>query len=97
MILIKIIIIMKSEPIPTKIIKIGDSQGITIPQTILDLSGIEDSAEMYVENGSIIIRPLRKIREGWSKSFAEMAATGDDKLIDNETVTEWDKQEWQWQ
>ncbi len=35
-------------------------------------------------------------RQGWEKQFRAMAARGDDKLLDEEIATEWDKEEWQW-
>ena len=87
---------MESEHIQTKIIRIGNSQGVRIPKAILSLSGIKDNAEMSVEDGSIIIRPLKKVRVGWEESFAAMNAAGDDHLLDNETTTNWDENEWQW-
>ena len=87
---------MESEHIQTRIIRIGNSQGVRIPKAILSLSGIEDNAEMYVEDGSIVIRPLKQVREGWEASFAAMNAAGDDSLLDETTTTEWDDNEWQW-
>lgn len=87
---------MTSEHIPTRIIKIGNSQGVRIPKAILALSGIEDSAEMSVEDGAIVIRPRTPVRAGWEESFAAMNAAGDDQLLDVETTTEWDDDEWQW-
>ena len=87
---------MESEHIPTRIIRIGNSQGVRIPKAILALSGIEDNAEMSVEDGAIIIRPLKQVRAGWEASFAAMNAAGDDNLLDNETTTTWDEEEWQW-
>lgn len=34
-------------------------------------------------------------RQGWDKPFAEMAAKGDDKLLDEYIPTEWDEGEWE--
>ena len=86
---------MESEPIKTNIIRIGNSQGIRIPKAVLAMSGIEESVEMVVDDGSMIIRPARKPREGWAESFQAMASNEDDLLLDEETPTDWDKQEWE--
>lgn len=40
--------------------------------------------------------PRRHPREGWEESFAEMAELGDDRLLDAETETEWDRTGWEW-
>ncbi len=77
------------------IIKIGNSQGIRIPKTIMEQCGFTDSIEMEIKDGSLVLSP-HKVREGWSESFQEMAANGDDKLlIDDVIPTEYD-QEWEW-
>ena len=77
------------------IIKIGNSQGIRIPKTIMEQCGFTDSIEMEIKDGNLVLSPLR-VREGWSESFQEMAANGDDQLlIDDAIPTEYD-QEWEW-
>jgi hypothetical protein len=43
-------------------------------------------------------KPQTKIiRQDWAKSFQEMANNQDDKLLDEETATDWDNQEWDWE
>ena len=77
------------------IIKIGNSQGIRIPKTIMEQCGFTDSIEMEIKDGNLVLSPHR-VREGWSESFQEMAANGDDQLlIDDAIATEYD-QEWEW-
>ncbi len=80
------------------IIKIGNSQGLRIPKPILEQTGIRDDVEIELEKNRIIIRPVRKAREGWDKAFKKMGENGDDKLIidDNEITNSWDEEEWQW-
>ena len=82
----------------TKIIKIGNSQGIRIPKPILEQTGLNDEVEIEVKNQSIIIRSIRDPREGWSEAFKKMAKNNDDKLVDSfsNTKTEWDESEWEW-
>jgi antitoxin MazE len=82
----------------TKIIPIGNSQGVRIPKSLLELSGIKDQICLSSENGKIVITPIKEIRQGWTKSFQEMAKNQDDRLLDiNEEITStWDEQEWDW-
>ncbi|MGL5795626.1 MAG: AbrB/MazE/SpoVT family DNA-binding domain-containing protein [Waterburya sp.] len=77
------------------IIKIGNSQGIRIPKTIIEQCGFGDSVEMKIENGKLILSP-HQVREGWAESFQDMAANQDDELlIDDAMPTEYDE-EWEW-
>lgn len=87
---------MEHEPIQANIIRIGNSQGVRIPKALLALSGIEDAVELVVHEGTIIIRPRKKAREGWEESFRAMAAAGDDQLLDEVPPTEWEDEEWEW-
>lgn len=77
------------------IIKIGNSQGIRIPKTIMEQCGFTDSVEMEIKDGNLVLSP-RQVREGWAESFQLMAAKIDDELlIDDTTPTEYDE-EWEW-
>lgn len=80
----------------TKIVRIGNSQGIRIPKTLLEQAGLEGDVEIVVEGNSLVIRPLRQPRQSWEASFEEMAARGDDALLDPASPTDWDADEWQW-
>ncbi len=80
-----------------RVIKIGNSQGLRIPKPILDQTGIKEAVEIEVENNQIIIRPVRKVREGWDAAFKVMRAKGDDELIiDDNILHSWDEEEWHW-
>jgi len=49
------------------------------------------------QKGSLIFRKAGNARQGWDKSFGEMAAKGDDQLILQETApNRWDEEEWEW-
>lgn len=87
---------MGSESIRTSIIRIGNSQGIRLPKAPLAMSGIEKDVEIAVTNGSIIIRPAKKAREGWAESFQAMASSSDNALLDEHIPTEWDEEDWEW-
>ena len=71
----------------TKLIKVGNSQGIRLPKAIIEQAGLEKDLDLSVENGAVIIRPERSVRKGWAKAAAECRAAGEDVLEDWDTVT----------
>ncbi len=86
-----------STAIKTRIIKIGNSQGVRIPRLLLDQTNLSGNVYLEVEQNQIIIRPIRTIREGWDEQFKLMAQMGDDNLLDDETETSsCDDGEWEW-
>ncbi|MEY2833713.1 MAG: hypothetical protein RLZZ574_2972 [Cyanobacteriota bacterium] len=77
------------------IIKIGNSQGIRIPKTIMEQCGFSESVEIEIKDGNLVLKPAQ-IRVGWAESFKLMAANGDDELLIDDTLpTEYDE-EWEW-
>ncbi len=50
----------------TCIVRIGNSQGILIPQPLLEQSGLRGEVEISAQGDSLIIRPARKPRIGWA-------------------------------
>jgi len=62
--------------------KMGNSQGVLIPKPILAQVGLEELADLRVNNGVIEIRPVkRNLREDWAKDSQRIAAAGDDALV----------------
>jgi antitoxin MazE len=82
----------------THIVRIGNSQGVRIPKPLLEQTGLQGVVEMTVENGSLVIRPVKKPRDGWASAFQAMAKHGDDTLLDKAapTLSAWDGDEWEW-
>ena len=82
----------------TKIVAIGNSRGIRIPQTLLKQCQLEDSVELEAKNGELVIRSLIRPRTGWKQAFRKMASRGEDVLLDPglSSGSEWDKTEWTW-
>ena len=82
----------------TRIIKIGNSQGIRIPKVLLEQSGLSAEVELEVQDAQIVIRSAKRPRQGWEEAFCTMAKHQDDRLLDPELTgqTRWDKDEWQW-
>jgi antitoxin MazE len=87
------IVAMKS-----RLIRIGNSQGVRIPKLMLEQSRLGDEIELDVEGDRIVIRSARRAREGWDEAFARMAKAGEDRLLDEPLASQsaWDEDEWQW-
>jgi antitoxin MazE len=82
----------------TRIIRIGNAQGVRIPRPLLEQTGLSGEVEISVQNGSLVIKPSAKPRAGWAAAFREMAKRGDDALLDDvsPTLSRWDEDEWEW-
>jgi antitoxin MazE len=82
----------------TRIIAIGNSQGIRIPKVLLEQSGLGEEVELEVRDSQIVIRPAERPRQGWEEAFCAMAEQADDRLLDEDVSaqTDWDMTEWQW-
>jgi len=83
----------------SKIIKIGNSQGVRIPKPLIEQLGIDQDIEILVEENRLVICPADHIRAGWDSAFQAMVQSGDDHLLDGDEAieTKWDKEEWEWQ
>ncbi len=84
--------------VKTRIVKIGNSQGVRIPKILLDQVALGDDVELVLQEGQIVIRPAFPVRHGWDEAFRAMAEAGDDKILDGDELllTEWDEEEWEW-
>ena len=79
-----------------KIVRIGNSQGVRIPRPLIEQAGLDEQVELHVEGATIVIRPARVAREGWSSAFAQMSSVGDDSLLDGPSSGSFDEDEWDW-
>lgn len=82
----------------TRIVKIGNSQGVRIPKLLLERSNLAEEVELEAEDNRIVIRSTKRPREDWAAAFRSMAERGDDSLLDKDLLiqTQWDESEWQW-
>ncbi|MFZ1805347.1 MAG: AbrB/MazE/SpoVT family DNA-binding domain-containing protein [Nitrospira sp.] len=78
------------------IVRIGNSRGIRLPKTLLQEAQLEDEVELQAEPGRILISKTAKPRAGWSDAAKRMRERDEDRLIDQPTPTQFDKEEWQW-
>lgn len=79
----------------TRIVRIGNSQGIRIPKPLLEEAGLEGEVELKAKRGELAIRPIRAPRAGWAEAFA---AGGDDAGLGDipPSLSSWDEEEWEW-
>jgi antitoxin MazE len=78
----------------TAIRKMVNSHGVIIPKPLLAEVGAkaDDQVDLAVENGKIVIAPIRrKPRSGWAEASKRLAAAGDGGLVWPEFGSDADK------
>ncbi|MDF0666322.1 MAG: AbrB/MazE/SpoVT family DNA-binding domain-containing protein [Nitrospira sp.] len=82
----------------TKIVPIGNSQGIRIPKSVLQQCHLDGPVEIEIQGNQLVVRSTSRPRSGWDEAFRAMHKTGDDRLLDQErsSPSQWDRDEWQW-
>ncbi len=78
----------------TRIVRIGNSQGVRIPKLLLEQAGLPEEVDVSAEPGSIIITPATAPRATWADAAA--ARDRDEDQLDAPTPTRFDKTEWTW-
>jgi antitoxin MazE len=79
----------------SRIVRIGNSQGIRIPKPLLEQAGLEDEVDLHAEAGRIVIATVRRARSGWAEAASRLHAAGDHAL-DSTGATGFDRTEWEW-
>jgi antitoxin MazE len=82
----------------TRIVRIGNSQGIRIPKALLEQTDLHGEVEISVRAGSLVISAISPARSGWDAAFRQMALSGDDRLLDGDAATadSFDAEDWEW-
>ena len=80
-----------------RIVRIGNSRGIRVPKILLDQAQLPDEVELYAEPGRLVVQGARRPRMGWAEAARAMSKLGRDDLLDEPTVTRFDREEWKWQ
>lgn len=79
----------------TRIVRIGNSQGVRIPKPLLEEAGLADDVELVRADDGVLIRPLRAARSGWDQAF-EAAAGAAPHCDAPASLSVWDDAEWTW-
>ncbi len=77
------------------IVSIGNSKGVRIPKAILEQCNFNKEAEIEVQNDCLIIKPVRRVREGWDTAFKLMHERKEDALLINDAVDS-EMSNWEW-
>ncbi|MEI6806024.1 MAG: hypothetical protein WCK49_05900 [Myxococcaceae bacterium] len=81
----------------SEIRKVGNSKGIIFPKAIIEQCHFEDTVDIKVVDGGLMITPVHKKRSGWEQAFKNAEP-------ENDTLSqEWqsfqnasDDEEWVW-
>lgn len=79
----------------TRIVRIGNSQGIRIPKPLLEQAGLDGDVELVLEDGVLIVKPAQA-RQGWDAAFQAMAEEGADRPLGASDGTCAGDEEWTW-
>ena len=80
----------------TRIVRIGNSRGIRIPKPLLEQAGLEDEVQLEVIEEGLRITSMVTPRAGWAEAANALVGRGETGLLDPETATRFDEQEWSW-
>ena len=79
----------------TKIVRIGNSQGIRIPKSLLVEAGLSSEVELTVTERGLMLEPLGAPRTGWAEAAESLAAEVEAKVVEY-LPTEFDETDWEW-
>lgn len=77
----------------TKIVRIGNSQGIRIPKPLLEEADLGEEVELRLAPEGLVIERVDSRREGWSEAAAQLAlasASDEDPFVSSEFDEEWE-------
>jgi antitoxin MazE len=80
------------------IIKIGNSQGLIIPKSLLSKLGFNKRVNLEIGDGGLHVFPVKnkETRHNWDKQFAFAIKTGHKPENVEYIENEFDKNEWTW-
>lgn len=80
-----------------KLIQIGNSKGLRLPKTLIEQCGLESEVVVEVKDQTLMIYAAKDKRLHWEAAFKQMHLNEEDTLLDeNQTINDWDEEEWQW-
>lgn len=79
----------------SKIVRIGNSQGVRLPKIMIEEAGLSEDVELRVEGRQIVIAAPYIARAGWAEA-AQLAHTAGDDQLESSGATRFDATEWKW-
>ncbi|MBA2490659.1 MAG: AbrB/MazE/SpoVT family DNA-binding domain-containing protein [Gammaproteobacteria bacterium] len=77
----------------TTVRKVGNSRGVLLPAAVLAVCDIGDEVELSVQDGRIVIAPIKAPRDGW---FDDYLAADDEDAWGELGATDADSADWEW-
>jgi antitoxin MazE len=78
----------------SKIVTIGNSQGIRIPKVLLEQADLSGEVELSVNSEGLLISKSKQIRDNWDSLFKVGSENDDGELIVSNSDQKRD--EWKW-
>jgi antitoxin MazE len=87
-----------SRIIRSKIVRIGNSQGVRIPHFLLQQLHLANEVEMTIQDDQLVIRAARKPRQDWEARFSRVLSEQEDSSGEEDfpQLSDWDGTEWTW-
>ena len=79
-----------------RLVQIGNSRGVRLPKPLIEEAGLTEEVEIRSREGAIEITPRKAIRAGWADAARCLAESDEGRLLDPQTPTRFDEQEWEW-
>lgn len=79
-----------------KLIRIGNSRGIRLPKPLIEAAGLGDEVDLEVRDGELVIRRVKRVREGWAEAAKALAESGDDAPVWPYFNNDSDDEDWVW-
>ena len=81
----------------TKLIAIGNSQGLRLPQPLIKQYQLKDTLTLIPTEEGILVTN-NKPRQNWAASLkAATTKSSDSDILEFESLTnDWDEKEWEW-
>ena len=81
--------------VKSRIVRIGNSQGLRIPRTLLEQAGLSAEVSLHVTEEGLLITPVPQARVGWADAATALQrdeAATEDPFI----TTDFDEGDWEW-
>ena len=80
----------------TRLVRIGNSRGVRLPNAIIAQAGLTEEVELDVRDGTVVIARTNSARSGWADAARQMRQRDEDLLLDPLIPTLFDEKEWEW-
>ena len=80
----------------TRIVRIGNSQGIRIPKAVLEQAELPEEVVLRAEPGRLVVTAARTPRRGGLMPRGRCTLPAKIKLLDEAPPSVFDDEEWEW-